>query len=128
MIVTIGALSIKSSGSSSTSSTISSSIDLVNSTSYPNSSAMIVMASASSLWLIETNIPKDIQVEIIWFTETSNKAAKSFAEINSVTLSNFVSSFSRSVSLSLSAFLSLLDLDFPPPGLLPCNLARVCLI
>ena len=127
MMVTIGALSRSSSSVSATSSSISSSMDLVNSTSKPNSSAMIVIASASRRWLMDTNIPRDKQAEIIWLTDTSKSAAKSLAEMNSVTFKIFTSSPSVSTSRSRSARLSRLDLVFPP-GLLPWSLARVCLI
>ena len=126
-MVTIGALSSSSSSVSATSSSISSSMDLVNSTSKPNSSAMIVMASASRRWLMDTNIPSDKQADIIWLTDTSKSAAKSLADMNSVTFKIFTSSPSVSTSRSRSARLSRLDLVFPP-GLLPWSLARVCLI
>ena len=135
MMVTIGARGNKSSGKSSTSistASISSSAD-TKLTSKPNSSAMTVIASASKRWLIDTNIPKLIHVEITSLTDTSINDAKSLAEINSVTFKTFASS-SSAIKRASSASARPLRFSFlfSAPKLCfadaPCRRAIVALI
>ena len=91
MTVTIGARGFKSFGSSATSSKDSSISALMNSTSYPNSSATIVKVSASRRWFIVTIIPKDIHAEITCVTPTSIIVATSLTVTNSVTFNILLS-------------------------------------
>ena len=67
---------------------------LINSTSNPNSLDTSSITSASSLWLIETIIPRLIHLLITSAKLTFSKFASSLTEINSVTC----------ITLSCSAF------------------------
>ncbi|MPM75502.1 hypothetical protein SDC9_122495 [bioreactor metagenome] len=94
--VTIGGRGNKSSGLSSSSAMASITSALTNLVLYPNSSATILMVSASKRWLMATITPRFMHVAITLVTGTSIMFAKSFAVTNSV---------SCNILLSRSCFL-----------------------
>ena len=97
--VTIGGrVTISSSLSSSSALIASTTSALTYSVLKPNSSATILIVSASRRWLIETMIPILIQVPITLVTGTSIMLARSFAVTNSVSFNTMLSRSSCSSS------------------------------
>ena len=98
--VTIGGRATQSSSLSSSSSALMASTTsaLTYSVLKPNSSATILIVSASKRWLMETMIPILIQVAITLVTGTSIMLARSLAVTNSVSFNTLLSISSCSIS------------------------------
>ena len=98
--VTIGGRATQSSSLSSSSSALMASTTsaLTYSVWKPNSSATILIVSASRRWLMETMIPILIQVPITCVTGTSIMLARSLAVTNSVSFNTLLSISSCSIS------------------------------
>ena len=100
MTVTTGERGTRSSSrsTSSVSAMASCTSALTKSTWKPNSSATTVRASASRRWLMDTGIPRLMQVPMTFTTGTFIIVANSLAVTNSVTFKTFLSSSWRIIS------------------------------
>ena len=125
MTVTIGGRGTQSSGLSSSSLMASDTSALTYSVLKPNSSATMLIVSASSRWLMETIIPMLMQVEMTSETETSIMLARSLAVTNSVSFRIRLSrSSARSSSCSRKATASRFSRRYLAPLLLAPLLVR----
>src|SRR5690554_8158456 len=94
--------SCRSAGSSSSSTMLSITLALTNSTLKPNSSLTRAMIIASKRWLIDTKRPRLIQEAIIWVTGTSIILANELANMMDVPVTQIIAS-----CMSLGLFVSI---------------------
>ena len=124
MTVTIGGRGTRSSSASASwEMALATSVDTY-SVVKPNSSATILMVSASRRWLMETITPRFIQVAMTWLMGTFIITARSLAVTNSVSFSIFSPSSSAAfASRTRSALASRFSLRHLAPFFRPLSLA-----